>query len=213
MSEQDRIDQTKLSHLILTSSKHNEQSCQSRRTILTGRSIFDRQYPVSRAKTPVAPIVLQNLPTTSTVEGACALKDCAICKEELRTKAHSTAARLPCSHVFHPQCITQWLQEHDTCPICRFSMPTLCHFTTPRSLLSKPPVTAAPLQPPVIRRSTLQQQSSDELFAMYRSWVISTYHHQQLPINIPSEVASDDKDALISYLAECRVIRLLAEEP
>ena len=42
---------------------------------------------------------------------------CAICLQDLEE-----ARRLPCNHVFHFQCLRQWLQRveaNDTCPMCR----------------------------------------------------------------------------------------------
>jgi len=31
---------------------------------------------------------------------------------------------LPCGHMFHDKCVTQWLKIHNTCPLCRFELPT-----------------------------------------------------------------------------------------
>jgi Ring finger domain len=200
-------------HRNITSLKQNNgQNYYNPQTTAAQRlSIFDRQYPVSRAKAPVAPIVLQNLPkvdvndheTTSSHHPVS--KECTICNEAVKT----TAIRLPCSHVYHSVCITQWLKDHDTCPLCRFSLPTLCHFTTPRSKLPPPPMNAT-LRPPVYHRSRLQYHTITQLQEMYRSWVICTYHHQQLPINLPQEV-SNDRDALISYLVENCVIQIFPD--
>ncbi|KOB78684.1 Uncharacterized protein OBRU01_01935 [Operophtera brumata] len=33
-----------------------------------------------------------------------------------------TVSRLECTHIFHPACISPWLQLHATCPICRRSL-------------------------------------------------------------------------------------------
>lgn len=30
-----------------------------------------------------------------------------------------TAKKLECDHVFHLNCIKQWVQDHDFCPVCR----------------------------------------------------------------------------------------------
>ncbi|CUS09096.1 unnamed protein product [Tuber aestivum] len=43
--------------------------------------------------------------------------DCAICKEEL--VMDEEVSQLPCKHCYHFQCVSRWLEEHDTCPICR----------------------------------------------------------------------------------------------
>ncbi|KAK8567284.1 hypothetical protein V6N13_105258 [Hibiscus sabdariffa] len=49
-------------------------------------------------------------------------EDCCICLEEL--KVESDAAQMPCAHVFHADCIKEWLYTSHYCPICRFEMPT-----------------------------------------------------------------------------------------
>jgi protein-arginine kinase activator protein McsA len=47
---------------------------------------------------------------------------CTVCFDEF--EIGSTASCLPCKHQFHKECISPWLSEHNTCPICRFSLPT-----------------------------------------------------------------------------------------
>ena len=42
---------------------------------------------------------------------------CSICMEEFSSTKLVT--RMDCSHVFHPVCILQWLENKDTCPNCR----------------------------------------------------------------------------------------------
>ncbi|XP_050271963.1 E3 ubiquitin-protein ligase BIG BROTHER-like [Quercus robur] len=45
--------------------------------------------------------------------------ECAVCLEQFRVGWH---AKLPCSHIFHRNCILQWLRMSDFCPLCRHKM-------------------------------------------------------------------------------------------
>src|ERR1700742_1958893 len=43
--------------------------------------------------------------------------ECTICMDEV--SEGDVVTELYCKHWFHTQCITVWLNEHDTCPHCR----------------------------------------------------------------------------------------------
>lgn len=47
---------------------------------------------------------------------------CAICKDILTTGTEVN--RLPCSHLYHPSCILPWLSTRNSCPLCRYELPT-----------------------------------------------------------------------------------------
>ncbi|OII76499.1 zinc C3HC4 type domain-containing protein [Cryptosporidium andersoni] len=52
---------------------------------------------------------------------------CAICHEEYNIG--DTVLRLStdvdeCPHIFHVNCLLPWLQQHNSCPVCRFELPT-----------------------------------------------------------------------------------------
>lgn len=47
---------------------------------------------------------------------------CAICKDEIMVEEE--AKRLPCLHCYHEECILPWLEMKNTCPLCRYELPT-----------------------------------------------------------------------------------------
>lgn len=48
------------------------------------------------------------------------LMTCAICMEEVMSGSQLT--RMPCSHLFHGDCLSQWLCRNQTCPLCRHEL-------------------------------------------------------------------------------------------
>ncbi|XP_073282167.1 uncharacterized protein [Primulina huaijiensis] len=47
---------------------------------------------------------------------------CAICKE--CPTVGTVLNQLPCLHLYHPSCILPWLSTRNTCPLCRYELPT-----------------------------------------------------------------------------------------
>lgn len=60
--------------------------------------------------------------------------------------------KMPCQHVFHDDCLTQWLNLNNTCPICRLELPTndLEQDGQPREQAQTQPSTHAPPPPPLV---------------------------------------------------------------
>ncbi|XP_042500298.1 E3 ubiquitin-protein ligase AIP2 [Macadamia integrifolia] len=50
---------------------------------------------------------------------------CAVCTDEL--VLNDEMQELPCKHLFHPPCLKPWLDEHNSCPICRHELQTDDH--------------------------------------------------------------------------------------
>ncbi|VIO95443.1 CUE domain containing protein [Brugia malayi] len=49
------------------------------------------------------------------------LKDwCAVCWEQM-----DSARKLPCNHFFHEWCLRSWLEQDNSCPTCRLTLPSL----------------------------------------------------------------------------------------
>ena len=47
---------------------------------------------------------------------------CSVCKEDF--VIGNKMMDLPCKHYFHEECLMPWLNQHDSCPICRFELKT-----------------------------------------------------------------------------------------
>ncbi|XP_047316500.1 E3 ubiquitin-protein ligase SGR9, amyloplastic-like [Impatiens glandulifera] len=53
------------------------------------------------------------------VEGG---RECVVCKEEMGKGRD--VCKLPCGHLFHWICILPWLKKRNSCPCCRFRLPS-----------------------------------------------------------------------------------------
>ncbi|OAY31173.1 uncharacterized protein LOC110600319 [Manihot esculenta] len=73
---------------------------------------------------PAAKSVVEKLPsvflTKEDVDNSNAL--CAVCNDEINVGGR--ARKLPCTHWYHGECILPWLAIRNTCPICRYELPT-----------------------------------------------------------------------------------------
>uniref|UniRef100_A0A7N0UYR0 RING-type E3 ubiquitin transferase n=1 Tax=Kalanchoe fedtschenkoi TaxID=63787 RepID=A0A7N0UYR0_KALFE len=74
---------------------------------------------------PAALSFLSNMPRIVITKEHCEKRDdltCAICKDSLFISAEVN--QLPCSHIYHPFCILPWLRVRNSCPLCRYELPT-----------------------------------------------------------------------------------------
>ncbi|KAG9454075.1 hypothetical protein H6P81_006979 [Aristolochia fimbriata] len=74
---------------------------------------------------PAASGSIESLKTTKVAD----LKDvvdenmvCVVCLNKLFV-IDGEVAQLPCSHMFHKQCVVEWLERSHVCPVCRFELP------------------------------------------------------------------------------------------
>ncbi len=76
---------------------------------------------------PASQDSIKNLPEVTISDSDCKCTGtnkeyprCSICCEDLTEKA----TKLPCGHLFNQECISEWLHQHNQCPVCRFELPT-----------------------------------------------------------------------------------------
>ena len=75
-----------------------------------------------RSQEPLGRDTTTNLPTRKYCEGEEKIERCAICVEDF--KDGDSLRVLPCEHVFHKECIDEWLINHSSlCPLCKFEVP------------------------------------------------------------------------------------------
>uniref|UniRef100_A0A5B7BAC9 RING-type E3 ubiquitin transferase n=1 Tax=Davidia involucrata TaxID=16924 RepID=A0A5B7BAC9_DAVIN len=90
--------------------------------------IMDNDRVAPRAP-PASKEVVANLPITTITEEILAKigpdAECSCCKEKLVVS--DEVQELPCKHAFHPPCLKPWLDEHNSCPICRHELQTDDH--------------------------------------------------------------------------------------
>ena len=83
-------------------------------------STLMEQHTASNAPGPAPADAIASLPTKKLDEellGPEGKGECSVCMDDVHIG--SEVVVLPCTHWFHQECAATWLQEHNTCPICR----------------------------------------------------------------------------------------------
>lgn len=90
--------------------------------MMDNESTARRVPPASKAVVAKLPVMTI---TEESLEKLGKDAECAICKENLGVK--DEMQEMPCKHTFHPPCLKPWLDEHNSCPICRHELQTDDH--------------------------------------------------------------------------------------
>jgi len=78
-----------------------------------------RQH-VPQGPPPTSKNVLSRLPSR-TADADLLNETCLVCQENF--VMDENVLSLPCKHHFHKDCVTPWLEQHCTCPTCRYELP------------------------------------------------------------------------------------------
>lgn len=85
---------------------------------------FAENDDTHRGAPPAAKSVIEGLPAVvicqDEIESGAAL--CAICKDVI--PLGESGKKLPCQHLYHGDCLIPWLNSRNSCPICRYELPT-----------------------------------------------------------------------------------------
>ncbi|CAB1100886.1 unnamed protein product [Ectocarpus sp. CCAP 1310/34] len=78
-----------------------------------------------RGPPPASRMALKNIPEVKIAALDLAEetnRSCSVCLED--HELGETVVKLPCAHIFHRECVWEWLELHCTCPVCRFELET-----------------------------------------------------------------------------------------
>eukprot|EP00252_Welwitschia_mirabilis_P000291 TRINITY_DN1032_c0_g1_i2.p1 TRINITY_DN1032_c0_g1~~TRINITY_DN1032_c0_g1_i2.p1 ORF type:complete len:239 (+),score=6.54 TRINITY_DN1032_c0_g1_i2:295-1011(+) len=85
------------------------------------RELADDESSAGRGPPPASQASVEALENVR-ISAKDAIGQCAVCKDDFELGKEAT--RMPCLHVYHSDCILPWLERHNSCPVCRFEMPT-----------------------------------------------------------------------------------------
>ena len=73
---------------------------------------------------PASKSAVDGLPTVKVTKDMLRseMNQCAVCMDEFEDGGD--VKQMPCKHVFHQDCLMPWLELHNSCPVCRFELPT-----------------------------------------------------------------------------------------
>lgn len=82
----------------------------------------DTNYEISPASKSAIE-ALPNIKITEQDSSSYYSLQCAVCQED-KFEVNEEVKQMPCEHIFHANCIIPWLELHNSCPLCRYQLPT-----------------------------------------------------------------------------------------
>jgi hypothetical protein len=83
------------------------------------------QQPTQQGAPPASTRTIESLPKVKVTADdlmEAANRECVVCLEP--QQIGNIACKLPCGHLYHTDCLREWLVKHCTCPVCRFELET-----------------------------------------------------------------------------------------
>jgi E3 ubiquitin-protein ligase RNF115/126 len=92
------------------------------------RRVSEREAEANRVKKKAKKDAVDKLPVIKIdkkhckkVNGSLEAPMCTVCCENIQLDTKGMF--MPCGHVYHPDCLTPWLETNNSCPVCRFELP------------------------------------------------------------------------------------------
>ena len=99
----------------------------------------------------------ERFPNATEEELAACEHTCIICRDQM-----DEGKKLPCSHIFHLDCLRLWLQQQQSCPTCRADIPTADQAASAAAATSPPQPQQPPAQQPPQPAQPQQQQQQQQ---------------------------------------------------
>ncbi|KAJ0918960.1 putative transcription factor C2H2 family [Helianthus annuus] len=87
------------------------------------QTLADSDIIGRRGAPPAAKSAVENLHTVEVNSSNCN-EICAVCKDNVVNNEGKVVKQLECGHMYHGECIVPWLGSRNSCPVCRFELPT-----------------------------------------------------------------------------------------
>ena len=88
--------------------------------ILVAFYVYHYFFAPRKVSTPSSLVEIKDIPVEETNVKTTDDEECAICLEE---ETDPEMTKLACGHMFHSDCISDWLEFNTTCPLCRLPNP------------------------------------------------------------------------------------------
>lgn len=87
-----------------------------------GLDDFIEQMANEHGRPPASRSLIESMPTVKISEKHIRSGDshCPVCQEGFELGCR--VRKMPCKHLYHSECILPWLEQHNSCPVCRYEM-------------------------------------------------------------------------------------------
>jgi len=141
---------------------------------------------------PASPEAIASLPVLTCEQQQKEENGCAVCCNGY--SRGEEMIQLPCEHLFHRECIMEWLKRQNTCPTCRYELPSV--HKKKSTVMVGEAAEGSPIAPP----AQAEQESSvlGDFLGLGNEEENEIEHHQQ-----KVESSRDELEVDLERIASC----------